>query len=100
MLEGQGKSGKNLKKTREFTIKNELGLHLRPAGLFVKTVKNYQADITVEKDGMQADGKSIIGITTLNVVKNSKIIVEACGKDADQALDALGRLIAGNFEET
>ena len=49
---------------------------------------------------MQADGKSIIGITTLNVVKNSKIIVEACGKDADQALDALGRLIAGNFEET
>ena len=99
MVEGQGKSIKTLKKTKVFIIKNELGLHLRPAGLFVKTVKNYHADITVEKDGIQADGKSIIGLTTLNVVKNSKITVEACGKDADQALEALGRLIAGNFEE-
>ena len=91
---------KDLKKTKEFIINNECGLHLRPAGLFVKTANKYQADITVEKDGMQADGKSIIAITTLNVVKNSKIIVKACGKDADQALEELGRLIASNFEET
>ena len=100
MVEGQGKSIKTLRKIKEFTIKNELGLHLRPAGLFVKTAKNYHATITVEKDGIQADGKSIIGITTLHVVKNSKITVEVCGKDADQAIKALERLIASNFEET
>jgi len=100
MVKGQKISGKNLNKTEVFIIKNKLGLHLRPAGLFVKTAKNYHADITVEKDGLQADGKSIIGITTLHVVKNSKITVKACGKDADRAIKALGRLIASNFEET
>ncbi len=79
MVEGHEKSIKISKKTKEFIIKNELGLHLRPAGLFVKTAKNYHADITVEKDGILAVGKSIIGMTTLNVVKISKITVEACG---------------------
>ena len=83
MLEEQGKLGESLKKTRKCIIKNELGLHLRPAGLFVKTAKNYHSTITVEKDGVRADGKSILGITTLNVSKNSTITIEACGKDAD-----------------
>ncbi|MCK5257812.1 MAG: HPr family phosphocarrier protein [Deltaproteobacteria bacterium] len=87
-------------KAKDFIIKNELGLHLRPAGLLVKTANKYEADITVEKDGVQADGKSIIGITTLNATKNSKITIKACGKDADQALEELERLITGNFKET
>jgi phosphocarrier protein len=87
-------------KTKDFIIKNELGLHLRPAGLLVKTANKYEADITVEKDGVQADGKSIIGITTLNATKNSKITIKVCGKDADQALEELERLITGNFKET
>jgi len=92
MVEGQGK-------TREFIIRNELGLHLRPAGLLVKTANKYKSDITVEKDGVQVDGKSIIAITTLNATKNSTITIKACGQDADQALEELERLIAGNFEE-
>jgi phosphocarrier protein len=100
MVEGHGKTRKTLQKTKECIIKNELGLHLRPAGLFVKTANKYNADITVEKDGLEADGKSIIAITTLNVVKNSKIKIKARGKDADQALKELERLIAGNFKES
>ena len=100
MIEKQRKSGKTLEKTKTFTIKNELGLHLRPAGLFVKIANKYSADITVEKGGAGVDGKSIISITTLNVVKNSTIRVRARGKDADNALKALGKLIAGNFKET
>lgn len=100
MIEKQRKSGKILEKTKAFTIKNELGLHLRPAGLFVKTANKYSADITVEKGGAKVDGKSIISITTLNVVKNSTIRIRARGKDADKALKALGKLIAGNFKET
>jgi phosphocarrier protein HPr len=99
MIEKQSKSGKTLEKTKAFTIKNELGLHLRPAGLFVKTANKYSADITVEKGGAEVDGKSIISITTLNVVKNSTIRVSARGKDADKALKALEKLIAGNFKE-
>ena len=92
MVEGQ-------EKTKEFIIRNKLGLHLRPAGLLVKTANKYKSDITVEKDGVQVDGKSIIAITTLNATKNSTIIIKACGQDADQALEDLERLIAGNFEE-
>jgi len=92
MVEGQ-------EKTKEFIIRNELGLHLRPAGLLVKTANKYKSDITVEKDGVQVDGKSIIAITTLNATKNSTITIKACGQDADQALEELERLIAGNFEE-
>jgi len=100
MIEKQRKSGKILEKTKVFTIKNELGLHLRPAGFFVKTANKYSADITVEKGGTEVDGKSIISITTLNVVKNSTIRVRARGKDADKALKALEKLIASNFKET
>jgi phosphocarrier protein HPr len=99
MIEKQKKPEKTLEKTKAFTIKNELGLHLRPAGLFVKTAHKYSADITVEKGGTEVDGKSIISITTLNVVKNSTIRVRARGKDADKALKALEKLIAGNFKE-
>jgi len=100
MVEGQGKLRKSLEKTKEFIITNELGLHLRPAGIFVKTANKYRADITIEKDGLEADGKSIIAITTLNVVKNSKIKIKARGKDADQALKELGRVITSNFKES
>ncbi|MBW2222206.1 MAG: HPr family phosphocarrier protein, partial [Deltaproteobacteria bacterium] len=63
------------------------------------TANKYNSDITVEKDGVQVDGKSIIAITTLNATKNSTITIKACGQDADQALEELERLIAGNFEE-
>ena len=100
MVEGQGKLGKTLEKTKELIIKNEFGLHLRPAGLFVKTANKYRADITVEKDGLEVDGKSIIAITTLNVVKDTKIKIKARGEDADQALKELERLIASNFKES
>lgn len=92
MVEGQGK-------TKVFIIRNKLGLHLRPAGLLVKTANKYKSDITVEKDGIQVDGKSIIAVTTLNATKNSTITIKACGQDADQALEELERLITGNFEE-
>ena len=60
MIEKQIKSGETLEKTKTFTIKNELGLHLRPAGLFVKTATKYSADITVEKGGAKVDGKNMV----------------------------------------
>jgi len=92
MVEGQ-------EKTKEFIIRNKLGLHLRPAGLLVKTANKYISDITVEKDGVQVDGKSIIAVTTLNASKDSVVTIKACGPDAEQALQELERLIVGNFED-
>lgn len=85
--------------SRQFVITNELGLHLRPAGLLVKTANNYVSSITVEKDGLQADGKSIIEITCLNAARNSTITIKACGPDARQAMAALEALITSSFYE-
>ena len=67
MIEEQAKGKTAQEKVEKFTVRHKCGLHLRPAGLFVKIAQKYQADITVEKDGEVVDGKSIIALTTLIV---------------------------------
>jgi len=99
MIQAGKSSGKDEVIVRQFVITNELGLHLRPAGLLVKTANRYRSAITIEKDGMVADGKSIIQITTLNAARNSTIIIRASGPDARQAMEMLEALIISNFEE-
>ena len=99
MIEEQAKGNTAQEKVEKFTVKHKCGLHLRPAGLFVKIAQKYQADITVEKDGEIVDGKSIIALTTLNVLQNTTLTVRARGSDASQALDELADLITNNFEE-
>ena len=84
---------------QEFTILNKLGIHARPAAQFVKTAHRFQADIFVEKDGEEVDGKSIMGLMMLAAGNGSMIIITAEGLDADVALEALGDLIARKFEE-
>ena len=63
----------------------------------VKAANKYDCDIIVEKDGMKADGKSIIAITALHVTKNATITIRTYGHDADQAIEDLGKLITSNF---
>jgi phosphocarrier protein HPr len=99
MIQAGKNSGADEMIVRQFIITNELGLHLRPAGLLVKTANRYASAITIEKDGVEADGKSIIQITTLNAARNSTITIKACGADARQAMESLGALIINNFEE-
>ena len=84
---------------QEFTILNKLGIHARPAAQFVKTANRFRADIFVEKDGEEVDGKSIMGLMMLAAGHGSVIAVQADGEDAEQALAALGDLIARKFEE-
>lgn len=85
--------------TKEFTITNKLGIHARPAAQFVKTANGYEADITVEKDGEEVDGKSIMGLMMLAAGHGSILTITTEGADADEALKALGELIARDFEE-
>ncbi len=85
--------------TREFTVTNKLGIHARPAAQFVKTASAFSCDIHVEKDDEQADGKSIMGLMMLAAGHGSVLSITADGDDAEAALDALGGLIARNFEE-
>jgi len=84
---------------REYKIVNKFGIHARPAALFVKTVSQFQSDITVTKDGNIASGKSIMGLLTLEGYFGSKLKVTATGPDAEEALNALGELIANKFFE-
>ncbi|MCX8497184.1 MAG: HPr family phosphocarrier protein [Akkermansiaceae bacterium] len=84
---------------KDFTILNKLGIHARPAAQFVKTANRFQADIFVEKDGEEVDGKSIMGLMMLAAGHGSVISVTANGADAEAALDALSELITRKFEE-
>jgi len=84
---------------KDFTILNKLGIHARPAAQFVKTANRFQADIFVEKDGEEVDGKSIMGLMMLAAGHGSVISVTADGTDAELALEAIGELISRKFEE-
>lgn len=82
-----------------FTIMNELGLHARAATKLVQLASRYRAELELEKDGQIANAKSIMGVLLLCGGPGSTIVVRARGQDAESALDAIGRLIAGRFGE-
>ena len=84
---------------KEFTIINKLGIHARPAAQFVKLANRFEADIFVEKDGEEVDGKSIMGLMMLAAGHGSVILVSTDGPDAENAMEAIGELIARKFEE-
>ena len=84
---------------KEFTIINKLGIHARPAAQFVKLANRFEADIFVEKDGEEIDGKSIMGLMMLAAGHGSAILVTADGPDEEAAIIAVGELIARKFEE-
>jgi len=88
-----------IKLTREFTIKNQFGIHARPAALFVKLASRYDSDVMIEKDHNKVSGKSIMGLLTLEASFGSKLKVTAEGHDAQEVLDELEALIDGKFEE-
>jgi phosphocarrier protein HPr len=86
-------------KERTFTIKNKLGLHARAANMVVQAASNFACTITVNKDGIEANAKSIMGLLLLAAGKGSKIVVRAEGKDAKEAVEKIGKLIEGKFGE-
>ena len=85
--------------TRELTISNKLGIHARPAAMFVKTANRFNCDIFVEKDGEKVNGKSIMGLMMLAAGPGSKLTIHAHGNDAQQALAEIETLIKRKFDE-
>jgi phosphocarrier protein HPr len=85
--------------SQTFTIRNRLGLHARAAALLVKTTNRFSAEVTIEKDGVEVNGKSIMGVLMLAASKGSKITVRAEGDGASAALQAIGKLIEDKFGE-
>ena len=84
---------------RQVEIVNPLGFHARPAAAFVRLAASFRCDLWLEKDGVEVNAKSIMGVMALAAEKGSQLMIRAKGDDADDALTALGDLIAGGFEE-
>jgi phosphocarrier protein HPr len=81
------------------TVRHEVGLHARPAALFVQTAKQFASDVKVTHGEREANAKSILGVLTLGAEQGAVITIHAEGEDAGQALAALEALVDSNFGE-
>lgn len=85
--------------SREMTIVNKLGLHARPAAMFVKLANQFKSEIFVEKDNERVNAKSIMGIMMLAAGKGTKIKLIARGEDCEQVLEEFQKLLDSKFGE-
>ncbi|MEO8621312.1 MAG: HPr family phosphocarrier protein [bacterium] len=84
---------------RSVQILNKNGLHARPAAEIVKTSAKFQSEVTLVRDGMEVNGKSIMGVMMLAAECGATLVLRADGSDANEALDALAALILNKFGE-
>ena len=84
---------------RSVQILNKNGLHARPAAEIVKAAANFQSDITIVRDDLEVNGKSIMGVMMLAAECGSTLTLRAHGPDADDAVDRLASIIASKFGE-
>ena len=85
---------------REVKILNKLGIHARPAAEIVKTAGKFKSNITIVRDDLKINAKSIMGVMMLAAEHGAMIILRAIGDDAEAALDALAAVIANKFGES
>lgn len=101
-VEGDGKedmAAESQKVECRFEIVNKLGLHARAAAKLVRLANRFTSEIRLEREGLEVNGKSIMGVLMLAAHRESLISVSARGPDAHEAVDAIGGLIAEKFEE-
>lgn len=85
---------------RNVTVRNKLGLHARPAAEIVKVAGKFKSHITIVRDDMEVNGKSIMGVMMLTAEKGATLVLRADGDDAVEALDAIEKLVEGKFGES
>lgn len=83
----------------EFVIPNKLGLHARASALLVKTASRFGSEIKIEREGVEVNGKSIMGIMMLAAGKGSVVTLKVEGPDETEAFEAIGELIRNGFGE-
>ena len=84
----------------EVTIKNRAGLHTRPAATLVKTAAKFKSDFFIDKDGMEINGKSIIGVMTLAAEQGARLLLRFSGEDEQVASKTIVALFENGFGET
>jgi len=85
---------------RVLRIVNDNGIHARPAAEIVKVAARFKSEILLSRDGLEVNGKSIMGVMMLAAECGSEVLAKASGDDANEALDALATLVAGKFGES
>jgi len=85
--------------SRSTKIINRLGLHARPSAMLVSVATRFKSEVFFTKDGLQVNGKSIMGVMMLAAEKGSEILVEVDGPDAEAALEELIKVIESGFGE-
>jgi phosphocarrier protein HPr len=85
---------------RSVKIVNEAGIHARPAAEIVKTAARYKSEITIVKDGLDVNAKSIMGVMMLAAECGSTVLLKADGDDAQAAIDAIAQVIESGFGES
>jgi phosphocarrier protein HPr len=85
--------------TKQMLVSNKLGIHARPAAMFVKVANRFSCNVFVEKDGEKVNGKSIMGLMMLAAGPGSKVTIEAEGNDAPAAIAELEALLNRKFDE-
>src|SRR3954465_12747891 len=94
-----GSSTKELKIVKEIAIVNRLGLHARPAAMFVRIASRHRCEVWVAKEGEEVNGKSIMGLMMLAAGQGSKLQIRCEGADAEKAMEELEELIKSRFNE-
>ena len=85
--------------TKEVVIKNQVGLHARPATFFIQKANEFKSSIWVEKEERRVNAKSLLGVLSLGIVKGTTIKIIADGADEDAAIETLSELIDSDFNE-
>ncbi len=85
--------------TRELEVLNKMGIHARPAAMIVRVTNKFSAEVMVEKDDEQVNGKSIMGLMMLAAGKGSKVSFHVTGDDAEAMLNELAQLFERKFDE-
>ena len=84
---------------KKLLIRNQLGLHARPAALLVETANRFQSEITIQKGKHKVNAKSIMGVLMLAAGPSSRVTIRIIGSDAEAAMAAIEKLIDQNFGE-
>ncbi len=84
---------------KEVIVQNQVGLHARPATFFIQKANEFKSNIWVEKDERKVSAKSLLGVLSLGITKDTSIKIVADGSDAEAAVNALVDLVSSDFAE-
>ena len=84
---------------KEVSVKDQVGLHARPATFFIQKANEFKSSVWVEKDERRVNAKSLLGVLSLGIVGGTTIRIMADGSDEEQAVDGLVKLVESGFAE-